>query len=252
VVVQQPLKNISIDDAIYSTQTNCCTGSYYYVAGWRHPVYPTRIYGAQVKIKTRYGKLCGQGIEATPTHACAYVSIEQNYGLGGIWFAQVGYIKMRRDGDTSYFYGKYFEVDGTDWFRMEDSICADLSCANIPQQGETHSYMIYLDKNTGSWSAYYDNANFYSYLVYDDIWTIGGNRTQCSGEIYSKESDIPGTQGDPCVFSEYEVDTLGLFGPDFISAGLEDSTLGTSDTCEWGYKYINSSEFEIWDKKPLP
>jgi hypothetical protein len=77
-----------------------------------------------------------------------------------------------------------------------------------------------------------------------------GNVVFWTGEIYGRESDMPGTYSDRCYFTDcqYQVDSIWNVAG-FFSPGIY---WDMDDINEWNYQRLNQTSFEIWDVHPMP
>lgn len=215
-----------------------CDNQYYYVTAYQ---YGDDLVGVSANIKSRYGKLCKDGVGPEHAHSCVYAGVNYNSPAESLW-AQSGFIKIREEGATNSIIGRYIEVQGLLWYFALDSLY------HGSYEGAERIYKIKLDTNTASWY-FYDNDIQWINPVTDSFWLDKmGNSIQWTGEIYGRETDMAGTWDNPCIIMECE----------FWHAGYETSTqahiypynIYWSDSAEWFIDYISPTSVKIWDKYP--
>lgn len=200
-----------------------------------------KVIGIKGKIKTRYGKVCceNEGCSTETGYHVVYANISNS--SGDLKWAQTGYGRERNAGSAAIKKYRYAEMKG-------DVYKVNYDTANAPAEGSTHEYKCDLDKATGKWTFSYDGTAWENYT--DNFWKDKtGTSVQWTGEIFNKEDDMPGTDGDKCKISEcqYRKD-----GKEYKDANLAAGDTDSDDDAEWGAEHISGTEFNIWDKKPLP
>jgi len=113
----------------------------------------------------------------------------------------------------------------------------------------THHYRCLLtNSTTGRWDYYLDDMTN-SWWHYEKSYWINqtGNVVEYMGEVWNLEDDMPGTNSSRCVFS-----ALKYYVSNWTNTNLTDSDMMSDNISEWGYNRINGTNFEIWDKDPLP
>ncbi|MBN1843971.1 MAG: Ig-like domain-containing protein [Deltaproteobacteria bacterium] len=200
------------------------------------------VIGIKGKIKTRYGKVCceDEGCSTTDAYHVVYANITNDAGASMIW-AQTGYGRERNGGSTAIKTYRYAEMNGSGYKVNYDN-------SNAPAEGATHTYQCDLDKSTGKWTFSYDGTEWQTFS--DNGWkNKTGTVAQWVGEIYNKEDDMPGTTDSKCSFTDcqYQCD-----GGAYQDTGFTVGDMITSDASEWGVERVSDTEFNIWDKNPLP
>lgn len=174
----------------------------------------------------------------------------------GMW-AQTGYIKKRFSHDfqgisAGIHWGVYFEVSAGDLKHKPGNY--HLAIGFAPSAGG-HLYEVLLDKATGTWTAYYDfepwtDQNGHSSSFQHDNWkNVTGKRVSYTAEINVQQTDMVGTVGNKCHFSDcqYKPD-----GKKWANAKLTTTNLSTTNPDEWENQFISSTAFDVWDVNPLP
>jgi hypothetical protein len=220
----------------------CCTDSsthtgWYYAQAQR---VVENITEAKAKIRTRYGKLCGEPYQSSSTlaHSTAHVGIAS----GDTMWAQTGFIRFRDStgqiDQRWYFEGVTPELE----IRVGDLIY-------FPIEDTLHEYKLELESSTGKWFYYFDGHK----RATQDFWPWideTGNIVYWTGEIRGHESDMPGTSSNRCYFTDCQ------YKADFSwhDAGLYSSGIyyGSDDDNEWVFQRIDQTSFYIWDVIPLP
>lgn len=113
------------------------------------------------------------------------------------------------------------------------------------------TYELRLDVNNGKW---YFSDNGLEWAVTESIpeWTgVTGNYVQWTGEIYCRETDMPGTNTSRCTLDMCNYicrwDSTWR-SPQFLETGSE---VRTSDPAEWRINVKSQETIEIWDKVPF-
>lgn len=233
-IYYKPITNITYQPE--SNKVLCCT------PGWRYAaavIENKPFYGIRASIDTRYGKLCGQGLDTNLTHSVVYVDINYDTIVVSqsppdtinLW-VQTGYIKKRNWGDSSYFIGRYFEVEGEYYYRYIDSLIT------VPQEGITYAYEIQLFDTYGTWYGIFEG---YTWFIWDNdsMWQYQpGNVAQWTAEIYGLETDMAGTINNPCQINNCQIDTMSNNQFRYIGAGLSKNDLYSNDWNKWWIEYV--------------
>jgi hypothetical protein len=228
----------------------CCSDSsvsdgWYWVSGKR---VDSNIIAAKSYIKSTYGNVCGYCVPVSEhTHTCAYVNISHEFSDDESMYAQTGFIMRRRHGDYHTTFGRYAELRGV----TNPGIVID-SMYHGSFEGVYRTYELRLDKATGGWTFYDNGLEWFPWPDQPEWVNETGNSVQWSGEIYGRETDMPGTANNPCTldvcfykrYAEVQWEEAGFFNP-----GIE---IGGSDLSEWYINPLSQSTVEIYDKKPLP
>jgi hypothetical protein len=126
-----------------------------------------------------------------------------------------------------------------------------LSLTETALPGTERTYELRLDVDNGKW---YFSDNGLEWAETEPIpeWTgITGNYVQWTGEIYGRETDMPGTNSLRCTLNmcNYTCRYDSTWrSPNFLNSGCE---VHTSDSTEWGVNPTSQESIEIWDKVPL-
>lgn len=215
-----------------------CTAGRKYAYALKHEA---KLIGVKATIKTRYGKLCceDEGCNTADAYHVVYANISNNSGKT-IW-AQSGYGRERNPGSTTINTYRYAEMNGKTYKVNYDT-------GNAPTEGSTHTYQCDLNRAKGKWTFKQDGTAWQTYA--DKSWkNKTGTDFQYTGEIYNTEDDMPGTAADKCNFTACQ---YRVAGKAYQDAGLVAGDVNSDDANEWGAEWISGTEFNIWDKKPLP
>jgi hypothetical protein len=218
----------------------CSSGSlYHYTTAFKTVA---NLVGVKASIKTRYGKLCCEGVATTAAHSVTYMNISMA-GTPLRW-AQTGYGRARSPGSRTIANDHYLEVRGG-----ADEYFIQLDRVAPPPEGSTHGYQITLDKSTGKWTAGYDaNGTWFEHT--SPGWrNKTGATVQWTGEILNEDDDMSGTDADKCEFRgcAYQQD-----GASFTDAALTNTEVRSDDAPRWGVLRLSGTSFCIWDKAPNP
>lgn len=197
------------------------------------------IVGIKARIRTRYPRLCCEGVECGKSDAfsTAYAGIA-DFGAVTKW-AQVGFTRRRNEGSTTIIQYRKAEVQGETYNLMTDT-------KHAPAEGATHEHRCELDRETGAWSFYDDGELWHTYA--DAAWEgAAGSSASWTGEVLNREDDMPGTEGDKCVFTECQ---YRAGGGEYQDAGIEESHLGNDDSDELGVERVSGTAINIWDRRP--
>jgi hypothetical protein len=252
-IMYQTGQTIAVVDYSDSTCSVCCTNQYN--GGLRrYKAFAIKdlsnIVGAKAGIKTRLGSLCGD--DSSEAQSCAWVGIQN--ALEGYYteFCQIGYMIKRWPGayvDTS-IYVEVRPIDSTLnglWTSYDDTSLAE---------GQQLKYKCMTDPTKGDVDFYLEDTLLIGLTL--PIWQ---NRTlrfaAWVGEIDGRESDMPGTKDNPCLFNDCRYILNGnpsWQGAFFDSAsdivGVTPQKSGRPN--EWGvWVESGGNNVKIWDVNPL-
>ena len=214
---------------------NPCTPGYAYSYGY---MLDADVTGARADIECRNVTLCNECASPPHSHSNAFVAV---YAIPGDW-AQCGWVKSN---DIIGTYGealrrRYAEVyvGGDRWVEYGSV---------DPGNGTVNAYKVVLhDLSTGDWYFYVDYT-LWKHYAHAGWANRKGMSAQYVGEIWGLETDLPGTNGDRCSFSEcrYDVNNQGTWP-------LTDLRMFSTDRNEWQYLRLSDCAFHIWDVNPHP
>lgn len=222
----------------------CCTDSTEH-AGWYHVGCGGIVFDAitaSAKIETRWGKLCGESTNSSEyAHRGAHLNLSNS---GRNIFAQMGYLRYRYGGEIDSAF--YVEIQGNNYDRHYGSEFI-VPIYGAPAEGREVTYRIEVDTTSGNWSYFIDGGLVDQFGDFAWVNTFA-DELSVVGEIYGRESDIPGTTANPCEFSSYLVqfNTGQWAWPQFDSTHVRNP-----DTLEWS-THLAAASFSIWDKRLQP
>jgi GT2 family glycosyltransferase len=217
------------------------TGTRYYA----QVVYDVaNIVGALATIKTRYGKLCCEGHSTKEAYQVAYANVGNFSNPHAPGWAQTGWGEERLDGSPLIKKYRYAEMNplpgsGTQYWVYYDH-------NHFPDQETHHRYEVNLDNSIGRWT-YHDNNN--SWASHTDVSWVGKTGTEVSwtGETWNKEDDMPGTEADPCTFTDCQI---RIAGQKFKDAELKAEYIDITDPTQAAAQVTDATSAEIWDINP--
>jgi outer membrane protein OmpA-like peptidoglycan-associated protein len=181
------------------------------------------VIGVRAKIKTRYGKVCCEIEDCSTKTGYHVVYANISNSAGTLIWAQSGWGRERNDGSKTIKQYRYAEMNGKAYQVNYDT-------GNAPAEGSVHHYQCKLDNDTGTWTFEYDGSEWESYV--DESWKKKcGTSIQYTGEIFNKEDDMPGTDGDKCEMTEcqYLIQSDDTEEEETRDAVLEDFGFDKSD-----------------------
>lgn len=231
IVLFGPILFLSIVEVHRAIAT--CTQGNKYAAG-RQIV--SNVTGASGNITYEDGKLCYEGSPPPKAGSQAWVCVVKFFNDNKIW-AQTGWSRYNRVDEPYVVVKKYAEISNGD----------DIDAVNASMNLTTHNYKCQLtDSTDGHWNYYLDNEYWWNFER--NYWiNETGNRVQFAGEIWNLEDDMPGINSDRCVFS-----TLKYYNGSWQNTNLTDNDVWSDDDTKWGVNRVSGTQFEIWDKSPLP
>jgi len=215
----------------------CCTKGTRHVGGSQ---FVSDVIGADGYITYEDGKLCNEGPPPPKAGSHAWVCVVKFFNDNKIW-AQTGWTRYNRAEEVNGSYvleKRYAEIsNGAD----------DIDAVNASMNLTTHNYKCQLtDSADGRWNYYLDNEYWWNFEK--NYWiNETGNRVQFAGEIWNLEDDMPGINSDRCVFS-----ALKYYDGSWQNTNLTDDDMWSDDDTKWGVNRVSGTQFEIWDKSPLP
>jgi hypothetical protein len=224
--------------------TECCTGDKYYVTAKKDSV--DNVVGARANIRARLGKLCGHGINTGYAVSASYISIQAKGVEYYEYFAQTGCRLFRESGQTTSQFGLYFEISGPDLYKVYDTLID-----GRPFDGDTATYQVELDPDTGTWTATFSGHNWK--ITTDTYWVSHlGQSVQWTGEIRGWETDMPGTENDKCVMKDCQYKEIG--NSNYYDAGFDIyyDHIGSDDLEQWEIDVFSDTRIRFWDVNPQP
>lgn len=224
--------------------TTCCTKNA--VHGYSQIIMvKSGLTGVEAQLETRYGKLCRQDYSGSDTaFSVSTLGVGYENSEGAIIWAQIGCGVQRNQlasipAYTPFIYGELVDYSQEVRYLLQPGVI---------YEGETHSYRIMLDQNSGTWFYYFDDV-LLDTLMSDD-WKRTGNLCQWGGEVLNWEDDMAGTEYERCLISQCR------FRDDiYHNANFFDTTsyfIDTTSDAEWGISVESQTSFDIWDKNPIP
>ncbi len=201
--------------------------------------------GLEARIKTRYGKVCSEGVGPDDGFGVVNCSLKKtNQPMWG----QIGYGYERyHDWVIQTIYYWYWEVKESGpipRYRYED-----FCCPLLPLEGDVHLYRCELDETNGLWKFFMDDTINWVDTVYSADWFVTAGLAVISGEILNFEDDMAGTFSDKCHITDCR---YRISGQGFQNFYLQSNHFVSDDLNEWGIQRVSGNAFNIWDKNPQP
>ncbi len=245
-----------------STCATCCSRDPWDTNGEKSRRYcmgaraPGSIVGVKARTKTRWGQLCGGGGSTEAAQSNAFVLVHSSDDIidPPNAFMQAGYMKYRSSGatdDVQFMYVERLNLDEELPYFMP--LLGDMEIDSL-EEGDYHDYEVILNEARTGWRFLYDNGYVLTMGVSPEPWpdTLA-DWVSWQTEILKRETDMPGTSADPCVFADCmymragEAYTTVTFteGQDIVRCtGIEGNPI------EWDALGRNDTLF-VWDLHPL-
>jgi hypothetical protein len=207
--------------------------------------------GVQADIRTRLGRLCGSGSSDEYAQSNAFVYTQDGSIVAMTsGMIQSGWMRYRPSGSTHEQKFVYVE-----WKGPSDTVYefTKIGPPNLdePQNGEDHNYMLEWDNGQKMWTFSFDGIPIIDVNV--DSWqTSVGRWAAWSTEIVKRETDMPGTANDPCVFGQCQ---YRKSGENWVTMTFTEGTdtvrcSGVAgNPIEWNILGRNDTLF-VWDVYP--
>ena len=210
------------------------------------------------KIATKYGWLCGQGTpteDTVQTHSGAWVGMQGNIPPATATdFIQFGYMRMRSTApQTTYMTIVFFEMSPVN-AQMNYMFIYDLPDVPEPVLGTAYYYSVELDTSSATITYAFDGYGTpFSATAWQDHATL--SYVRWTGEIDARESDMPGTENDPCKFTDCRYRLSDEASPMSADFSLTDYIGVTPQKGnrpdEWATEFVlGGDELSIWDVNP--
>jgi len=238
---------------------NCVSEDYNY-AGVAYVNNDFSILAASCSIVTCYGNLAGYTGNNNAAHSAAFASVVVDttaFNSHDDKWALTGYTIMRVQNSTNIFKCRLSEMYVNDY---DKDLYLDTLHQPPPAIGSINNYRLELDTSNGQWRHYFNDVKFRTTNPSDFWRDNSANVAWWEGEILNFEDDMPGTNNEPCIFSDLKIkSTLMPMMYNYINL---------FDTMNCEYRYSNKSQwmidtlcgnrylleyqtsFKIWDVNP--
>jgi hypothetical protein len=227
-------------DSCYCTNTATTPITRWYVAAEKS-IGDVEAVSAEIKTIGARG-LCGIGVGDT-TEAFGNMHINVSNTTTGLW-GQAGLITERKPAYPGTYTRSYFEARLSEFHQPVTHYAP-----TDPATDSWHWHEVLIDTVLVRITWVYDHG--ISVHAQDLSWVLPlGNSVSCTGEVYPRESDMPGVWSNRCISRYIGYRPVG--GQGYSNINFTTNDIGSDDPSEFGLELKDyGGTVEIWDNNPL-